>query len=1087
MFQLLNLAATWWLQTAVLAAIGLTTAISLRKPALQSHVFRVTIVAIFLCPLATLLMSQAGMKLFTVDLQSQFLSQTTPAVNESALYHPANNSAEISVPAFSPESQHSTAEDAGDPIEALASAQPAFPEIASETTNVSTSATPVLLSSTNWLTAGAMTLLLIWITGTFVFLARLLVDLRRGQILLRQSVPADMASDQVCREIATRLQIGSPPRVVVNPFLSSPCLLGHWRPAILLPEEIKPASYDQVFLHELAHLRRSDWLWTIIGRMAQSILWCQPLVWRIHRDHMSVAEEICDDYVIEHGCDRESYLQQLIQIAELSLPQTRPVGVSMVGFRSKLGRRTARILDTTRVISTQAGRSFVAVALLAALIATTGVALVEIGQAKPIITAIADDPVAIVATVNDSKTDDSKVEANAESKQPANVARTYTGNVTAPDGRPLAGVTISAMNSTFFRDENRYRSKPLANTKSAADGSYSILYQPEDGYNHILAELSGFGPDLIHSDRLNELFQQNESQLNLRLSTEKRIAGRVVDTEGIPIEAVKVKLVEIVLPESTKAVDDWIANAKPELLKGRDSNSFISMSHDPRITETAFPGRVAINEPWDGGREIETNANGEFQWDGIGEDCLVKVKLSGPTIATREAMIVTREMPSMLAFNHSTRDHDYAHYGASPTIVASPTQLITGVVVDSASGLPLRKMNVVMTRIGKSNWRVKQIKGITDDEGTFQLSGAPLGGGHIIEVQPPIDQPYFDTSLELPLSSSTAPLQCKLELHATKWIRGRVTNEAGEPLVATLNYFPFRDNKHAEKFSNYDPKIMGRSPNGKIVSNANGEFRIQAIPGEAILAAFVTDWKEQPKYLPNRPDGLLERVGGQEMGAVLDPFSADHFDAMMEVTIDPVIDEIEQNLVFKRGGVRAIIVQDERRATVEQVSVLGRTFPPQFDLDQKLSESTLEIIGLQPDESRLVVLISSDGTSGKMLTVSGADSAAVNVQLVKCATVSGRVLDQDSDPVANMEVHIAPMQEPSQDNWGRDLGPMVTNANGEFELHLPPGGLYSVSAYTSMGPNFSVSIRPTAGATYKLGDLKDAMKLKEEATEKLKQ
>jgi len=37
-----------------------------------------------------------------------------------------------------------------------------------------------------------------------------------------------------------------------------------------------------------------------------------------------------------------------------------------------------------------------------------------------------------------------------------------------------------------------------------------------------------------------------------------------------------------------------------------------------------------------------------------------------------------------------------------------------------------------------------------------------------------------------------------------------------------------------------------------------------------------------------------------------------------------------------------------------------------------------------------------------------------------------------------------------------------------------------------MGPNFSVSIRPTAGATYKLGDLKDAMDLKEEATEKFK-
>ena len=122
-----------------------------------------------------------------------------------------------------------------------------------------------------------------------------------------------------------------------------------------------------------------------------------------------------------------------------------------------------------------------------------------------------------------------------------------------------------------------------------------------------------------------------------------------------------------------------------------------------------------------------------------------------------------------------------------------------------------------------------------------------------------------------------------------------------------------------------------------------------------------------------------------------------------------------------------------------------------------------------------------------MLTINGTDAAAMEVQLEACATVSGRVLDQDSEPVANMEIHITPMQEPSQDNWGRELGPVVTNADGEFELQLPVGGLYGVFSCTAMGPNFSARIRPAAGATYKLGDLKDAMNLKEETTEEFKQ
>lgn len=386
-----------------------------------------------------------------------------------------------------------------------------------------------------------MTLLLIWAAGTLVLLARLLVDLQRGRTLLHESVSADSSSDQVRRQVAARLHIVSPPRVVVNPFLSSPCLLGHWRPVILLPEEIEPASYDQVLLHELAHLRRSDWLWTIIGRMAQSILWCQPLVWRLHRQHMSVAEEICDDYVIEYGCNRESYLQQLIQIAEMSLPQTRPIGVSMVGFRSKLGRRTARILDTTRVVSTQVGRYFVANALLTALMTTAGVALVEIGHAEPTITTNADDPMASVATDNDIETDNSKAEANAESKQPANMARTYTGKVTGPDGAPLADVTISANNITFNREESRHNAKAMTTTKTAADGSYSIHFQPKDGYNEILAQISGFGPDVVQLEGCG------------------MVSGRVLSQDSEPVVNMEVHITPVQEPSQ----DNWARDLGP--------------------------------------------------------------------------------------------------------------------------------------------------------------------------------------------------------------------------------------------------------------------------------------------------------------------------------------------------------------------------------------------------------------------------------------------------------------------------------------------------------------------------------------------
>lgn len=419
--------------------------------------------------------------------------------------------------------------------------------------------------------------------------------------------------------------------------------------------------------------------------------------------------------------------------------------------------------------------------------------------------------------------------------------------------------------------------------------------------------------------------------------------------------------------------------------------------------------------------------------------------------------------------------------------MAYPTQLISGVVVDADSGQPIANSKVAITRIGKSTWRVNEITAATDQNGRFQLAGAPLGGGHVVEFQPDPDQPYFKTHLELPVSSTSSPLECKLEVRKTKWIVGRVTNEEGKPVEAVISYYPYRNNPYAEKYSNYEQRITGSVPSDDIKSDQDGRFRIQAIAGPAVLAAYISDNSEQAKYIPNRTEDLLQRIGGEQARKLFNSWSADYFDAMVEVDIDPAADEITKDLVFKQGQVRPLQVADSDGAAIQTVSVLGTTFPPRYHRDQKLSQSKVEIIGLQPTESRLVVLMSADGRSGKMLTVSGSNSESVAVKLERCAIVSGQVLDKDAQPVANLQVHITPMQEPSQDNWSRELGPVATDAKGNFQLFLPAGGLYRLWAYTSMGPNFTVSIRPDAGATYKLGELKEGTDLTETASAKLLQ
>ena len=91
-FGLLELATTWWLQATILLAIGLLTAISLRKPVWQSLVFRVTIASVLFSPLLAQLLLLMGCPLLTIDLDSRHLNQQDPTSRIDAV-SPAESTA----------------------------------------------------------------------------------------------------------------------------------------------------------------------------------------------------------------------------------------------------------------------------------------------------------------------------------------------------------------------------------------------------------------------------------------------------------------------------------------------------------------------------------------------------------------------------------------------------------------------------------------------------------------------------------------------------------------------------------------------------------------------------------------------------------------------------------------------------------------------------------------------------------------------------------------------------------------------------------------------------------------------------------
>ena len=97
-----------------------------------------------------------------------------------------------------------------------------------------------------------------------------------------------------------------------------PLTLGLLRPRILMPTSVRQwdeKRLSSVLVHEREHVRRCDpmveWL-TLVNR---SIFWFHPLSWWLRRHLTVLAEQACDEAVIAHGSDPESYTELLLDLA----------------------------------------------------------------------------------------------------------------------------------------------------------------------------------------------------------------------------------------------------------------------------------------------------------------------------------------------------------------------------------------------------------------------------------------------------------------------------------------------------------------------------------------------------------------------------------------------------------------------------------------------------------------------------------------------------------------------------------------------------------------------------------------------------
>ncbi len=118
-------------------------------------------------------------------------------------------------------------------------------------------------------------LMLCWIAGSVLLLARLFIQMKKAHNFLRTACAASRATQQVCEELAATLELRQSPRVLISTTIDGPCTAGLFHPSLLIPQSWQESLSEQecraVLMHELSHIAGRDSIWDLLSRIVTAI------------------------------------------------------------------------------------------------------------------------------------------------------------------------------------------------------------------------------------------------------------------------------------------------------------------------------------------------------------------------------------------------------------------------------------------------------------------------------------------------------------------------------------------------------------------------------------------------------------------------------------------------------------------------------------------------------------------------------------------------------------------------------------------------------------------------------------------------
>lgn len=191
--------------------------------------------------------------------------------------------------------------------------------------------------------------------------------------------------DEKLAMLAEKLGLSQSVKIMQSGIAQAPMVVGHFKPLILVPlgllTGLSNAEVEAILSHELAHIKRKDYLVNILQSFIEIVFFFNPAVLWVSQLIKTEREHCCDDLAITCVSDRKNYVQALLFCQEFK--QRAPAyAMAITGKKGSLLHRASRMLFNTNSTLNKMEKTILTIALVSVVVCSA--AFKSVGNAKTV-------------------------------------------------------------------------------------------------------------------------------------------------------------------------------------------------------------------------------------------------------------------------------------------------------------------------------------------------------------------------------------------------------------------------------------------------------------------------------------------------------------------------------------------------------------------------------------------------------------------------------------------------------------------------------------------------------------------------------